>query len=135
MATNEIPAGQRFAHWLGKAAKKTRDDADAHQSEVAGLARMDQRRVDRFEKAQTWPGVEVDRLMAAYAERAGLGDARVIYQRALDLWMQHGQAPALDGKDTSRAEQFTQQIAPASPARDAAEPERKTNATRKRSAG
>jgi transcriptional regulator with XRE-family HTH domain len=99
-ATNNAPppAGQRFLYWIAEAALAARTSANASAERVADLIGVGSPTVKRFEQAKHWPA-DPDRVMAAYAEVAGLDDARQLYQRALDLWYEHGSRPLLSAKD------------------------------------
>ena len=92
------PAGQRFLYWLAEAAKQLREHAGVRPETVASIMDVGIHRIDRFEKAENWPR-DAERLLAAYAQAVNLEDARDIYQRALDLWYEHGTAPLLGAKD------------------------------------
>lgn len=91
------PPGQRLLYWLAEAAKQVRIDADASPERVADVLGRDGATIKRFEKAKHWPA-DADQLVAAYAQVGGLADAREIYQRALDLWYEHGTAPLISAK-------------------------------------
>jgi hypothetical protein len=92
------PAGQRFLYWLAEAAKQLREHAGVRPETVASIMDVGIHRIDRFEKAENWPR-DAERLLAAYAQAVGIPDARDIYQRALDLWYEHGTSPLLSAKD------------------------------------
>jgi hypothetical protein len=94
------PAGQRFLYWLAEAAKQVREHAGVRPETVASILDVGIHRIDRFEKAENWPR-DAEQLLAAYAAATGLEDARDIYQRALDLWYEHGTAPLLSAKEDS----------------------------------
>jgi hypothetical protein len=96
--STEAPAGQRYLYWLAEAAKQLREHAGVRPETVASIMDVGIHRIDRFEKAENWPR-DAERLLAAYAQVVGLDDARDIYQRALDLWYEHGTAPLLSAKD------------------------------------
>jgi hypothetical protein len=95
--STEAPAGQRYLYWLAEAAKQLREHAGVRPETVASIMDVGIHRIDRFEKAENWPR-DAERLLAAYAQCVGLDDARDIYQRALDLWYEHGTAPLLSAK-------------------------------------
>lgn len=128
---------ERFLPYLAIAAKEAREAAGRNVETVAGLVDRRGRTVERFEKMETVPD-DPERLMAAYAQVAGLDDPREIYQRALDLWYEHGSMPVLTAKEkaVSRGETFVQDLQ-SRRARPRARPApaEKTNATPKRQAG
>lgn len=74
-----------FLHWIARAAKEARVTAGASEERVADLAGLRAVTIARFENAKHWPH-DVDALMHAYAEAAGIADWRDIYDRALELW-------------------------------------------------
>jgi hypothetical protein len=92
------PAGQRFLYWLAVAATEIRVQAGWSYEDVASLLQIGKEKVTRFEKAKHWPR-DIDRTMAGYAHIGGLEDPRAIYQRALDLWHEHGSKPLLSAKN------------------------------------
>jgi hypothetical protein len=134
---NPPPAGRRFLYWIAEAATAARVDAGASPERVADLIGVGSPTVKRFEKAQNWPA-DPDRVMAAYAAVAGLGDARQLYQRALDLWYEHGSRPLLSAKDDTGAltagQKFEREIASrrAQPREPAAPAESSTGARKRR---
>jgi hypothetical protein len=108
-----LPTGQQFAYWLAKAATQVREGAHATPEHVGAAARLRSETVTRFEKAENWPR-DLDRLMAAYADVAGIDDARKIFDLALDKWYANGDAPVLhadgDGSGPKGAQQFAKEL-------------------------
>lgn len=97
-ASPSSPAGRRLLYWLAKACKEARQAKNVKVEHVAVLAGLSVDSVRRFERAETWPQ-DPDGLMAAYAELCGIEDALDLYQRALDLWREHGQRPLVGRRD------------------------------------
>lgn len=95
------PVGERILFWLARACKEARGATPPEQ--IAVTAQLRARTVDRFEKAEHWPR-DLEVLTAAYAQAGGLDDARELWDRALDLWYEHGTAPTLSRRDASRAD-------------------------------
>lgn len=79
-------------YWLAQACREQRDRHELKQSAVAGALNMNQSSIHRFEKG-SWPH-HPDEIVAAYA-RVTQVDVRDIWQRAIDLWRQHGETPSL----------------------------------------
>lgn len=93
-----LPGFQRFETFLADEAKAARESVGANIETVAGLVGRKGRTVERFENQETSPD-DQERLIAAYAEVAGLGDAREIYRRAVEEWIQRGAAPQINPVD------------------------------------
>lgn len=134
-----LPTGQQFAYWLAKAAIEVREGAHATPEHVGAAARLRSETVTRFEKVENWPR-DLDRLMAAYADVAGIDDARTIFDLALDKWYANGDAPQLHadghGAKPKDAQQLAKELAarrrrPRAPGG----PARKPSAVPKRQAG
>lgn len=84
-----------YAYWLARAAKQLRKQASVNQVQIASAAGgMDPSTVHRFEEGGRYPQ-KLDLILAAYAEKTGLEDSRGIYELALELWLTHGNRPAL----------------------------------------
>ena len=133
MDTN--PVGAHFRWWLAQAAQEARGQAT--REDIASLSRSGIDKIRRFEAGRTLPQ-DLDQVIAAYAELAGVNDPREIYQRALDLWYAHGVRPAIgrDGRrELATGERFEEALAQPvrQPGRPA--PARTASTTRKRTAG
>jgi hypothetical protein len=87
-AAQALRLGARMSYWLGQACKEAR--GDRRQSIVAGLLQVDQATCSRFENGVAWPR-DADRFVLGYANAYGIEDCRDIWQRAIDLWRQHGE--------------------------------------------
>lgn len=70
--------------WLGLAAREARDQAGLIRSEIAGPARVSDSAIRGFETGRSAPR-ELDAVVNAYVELAGLRDWRELYERALML--------------------------------------------------
>ena len=90
-----LPGGQRLQWWIAQAARDTRREHGIHPGAVAALVDVNQRTIDRFELAESWPD-DLDRYIAAYARAAGIDDAREIYELALQRWREQGAPLTLD---------------------------------------
>lgn len=83
-------------YWLAQAAKELRlqTTPTTKQVEIAAtVGGIDQSTIYRFEQGQAWPR-QTDIVIAAYAEELGL-DGRDIWELALTLWREHGDAPVV----------------------------------------
>lgn len=102
------PPGRSFAYWLRHAMTAARSDHGVMQREVAAALQKSERAVSDFENLKTPPHIpaEIDRFLAAYTETARaaalaegqsprITDPRELVQRALNLWLQKGDAPLL----------------------------------------
>jgi hypothetical protein len=94
------PAGQRFLYWLAAAAVEARESAGEDPETIAYMLRVRAETVRRFEKAEHWPR-DTERMIAAYAAVARIPDPRNLYERALELWHDHGTRPAIGGDDAA----------------------------------
>jgi transcriptional regulator with XRE-family HTH domain len=142
-APTEPPkAGERMLAWLSWAAELIREQAGASQAEVAVAAGLKgTRAIERFEKGKNWPR-DLERIVAAYAEVAGLADTLEPWNVALDLWREHGALPLLSRREEQSRERRTQVETVKNVLEQArrtrhtapAEPSRKSTATPKRQA-
>jgi hypothetical protein len=83
-------------YWLAQAAKQLRKQTTPTTKQVeiaATVGGIDQSTIYRFEQGQAWPR-QTDTVVAAYAEELGL-DGRDIWDLALTLWREHGEAPTV----------------------------------------
>jgi len=138
MTTNTKP-GARFMTWLARAAIESREGSGTRLEDIASRARAGIDQIRRFEAAKSTPR-EIDRVIAAYAEFAGIADPREIYGRALELWYEHGQAPLArdepSGDGLTPGQRFEQAMQPRrAPKAAPRERARTTSATPKRRAG
>ena len=92
----QVPAAQQFIVWLSETAKAARQEARVNRETVAGLADVNGVTIKRFEENETRSPPNLDILIAAYARACGLEDGRVIYQAAIDRWMQHSEPLTLE---------------------------------------
>lgn len=84
-------------YWLARAARELREGAEPprKQVHVAAALSIDQSTVYRFEQGESWPR-QTDAVVAAYAEDLDIDDAREIWELALRMWKEHGEAPKLN---------------------------------------
>lgn len=88
------PMGQRFLFWLGQAAREMRVAAGVKMPALAmALDRSDTKPLERFERAENFPQ-SLEELLAVYGELIGC-DPRLIVERALEKWREHGEPPQL----------------------------------------
>ena len=92
----QVPAAQQFIVWLSETAKAARQDARVNRETVAGLADVNGVTIKRFEENETRSPPNLDILIAAYARACGIEDGRVLYQAAIDRWMQHSEPLTLE---------------------------------------
>lgn len=86
--------GQHLSFWIGQAAKRAREDAGLSLEAVAADLKLGKETLDRFEKGQRQTrGLE--RILVAYAQLAGVPDARDIVAQAVRLWYESGFDPAV----------------------------------------
>jgi transcriptional regulator with XRE-family HTH domain len=83
-------------YWLARAARELREANDRKQVHVAAELSMDQSSIYRFETGESWPR-HTDVVVAAYAADLDIEDPREIWELALRLWNEEGQAPTLPG--------------------------------------
>lgn len=88
-------AEDTFIYWLARAAKQLREDADRKQVHIAAAMSIDQSSIYRFEQGRNWPR-DPDLVIAAYADDLDLDDPRQIWDLALTMWREQGQAPNVD---------------------------------------
>lgn len=82
------PAGRTFIYWLAQSCKKAREEVGLRQQDIP----INQSMVSRFEGYAKWPK-HPESLVQAYAQAIGLKDSRMLWELALDLWLEHGQPP------------------------------------------
>lgn len=93
--------GTRMAYWLAQACRLTREEAGLSQTKVAGEVGVRETSVYRFEIGGGWAR-DPEKYVNAYAQLAGQDDPRQIWDRALELWRDHGENP-LTAEDGSLA--------------------------------
>lgn len=82
-------------YWLATAAKQLREQHGRKQVHIAASRSTDQSSIYRFENADTWTR-DPDLLIAAYADDLDIEDPREIWELALKMWREQGQAPSLE---------------------------------------
>lgn len=84
----ETEPGRTFVYWLAQACKSARTEGGLTQKDIPAV----QSRVSRFEIKAKWPESPED-LVQAYAQALGIRDSRMLWDLALELWLEHGQPP------------------------------------------
>jgi transcriptional regulator with XRE-family HTH domain len=87
-------AGDTMIHWLARAAAKLREESGRKQVHIAAAMSIDQSTIYRFEQGESWPR-QADLVIAAYADDLGIEDAREVWELALQMWREEGEAPSL----------------------------------------
>jgi hypothetical protein len=89
--------GGTFRLYLCIACRSARQAGGESQAGVARLAGMSRSAIHRFEEAGAWPR-DPERMIRAYAAAGKLNDSRLLWRKALDLWIQEGtDTPPLPG--------------------------------------
>lgn len=101
-------SGQRLLYWIAWTCKLLRENADASPEDVGYLAGRKERVITRFENGTNWPG-ELEVIVAAYAEIAGLENSLAPWQIALDLWLEHGTLPMVDRRQEQARQRSDQE--------------------------
>lgn len=110
MPSNAVDkSGRRMLLWISEAALAARQDANASIEGIADTAGLSANSIRNFEHGDTWPK-NIDRVISAYAEKAGLPDGLALWQAALDLWYEHGSAPMIGRREDGRASQRAVEI-------------------------
>lgn len=98
-----VPAEDTMIFWLARAARTLREQAGRKQVHVAAELGIDQATIYRFEEGTRWPR-HADDIVAAYARDLDIDDPREIWRLAVDMWLEHGEAPMSEDVTTPRAE-------------------------------
>lgn len=107
------PSGRTLAYWVALVLKEDlRPKHNIRQSQVAGLLKVDQSTITRFEHGKNLPP-DADRYLAAYAQLAQLDDPREIYLMAYDRWVREGAPPLVNEDDETEAQRSARLIAEA----------------------
>lgn len=107
MTDTERP--ETFIFWLAAAARELREQSNARLEHVAAAADEGVHVVRRFEKGDTKTiPRNLDRLIAGYAQVAGVDNPRDIFEMALRMWREYGEPQ--DGRLTA-AQKFDAAIA------------------------
>lgn len=102
--------GHKLLYWIANTCRLLRDDADASIELVAAAAGESARVLARFEDCDNWPR-ELEVIVAAYAEVAGLKDSLAPWEIAFDLWHRHGELPTpIRSAGTQRTDTTEKQI-------------------------
>lgn len=88
-------AEDTMLYWLAQTAKELREQAGRKQVHIAAAMSTDQSTIYRFEQGRTWPR-RTDALIAAYADDLDIEDPRDIWNHALQLWLERGDAPSVE---------------------------------------
>lgn len=96
-------------HWLAQAARQLREEAGRKQVHIAATMSIDQSTIYRFEQGNTWPK-RADLVVAAYAEDLDISDPREIWELAMRLWREHGEAPTVADLQEPARQRFEQAI-------------------------
>lgn len=80
--------GRTFIYWLAQACRTARTEGGLNQKDIPA----EQSRVSRLESKARWPEDPED-LVQAYAQALGIRDSRVLWDLALEMWLEHGQPP------------------------------------------
>src|SRR5688500_11105211 len=84
----DVP-GAKFSYWLAKTCRAARDAAGVSQAAVAKRSGVGRSAIHYFETRSSWPR-NPEGLVAAYSAEAGFEDSRILWERAMDLWLKHG---------------------------------------------
>lgn len=103
-------AEDTFIYWLAHAAKELREKADRKQVHIAAAMSIDQSSIYRFEQGRNWPR-DPDLVVAAYAEDLDIDDPREIWELALTMWREQGQAATVDELVSRRSGGVSDQLA------------------------
>lgn len=109
MPSNGDKAGRRMLLWISEAALAAREEAGASIEGIADAAGLTANSIRNFEHGDTWPK-NIDRVISAYADKAGLADGLALWQAALNLWQEHGSAPMIGRREDGRASQRAVEI-------------------------
>lgn len=101
-------AGERMLAWLAWTGQLLRDQANASIEDVASMAQVSSRIIERFEKGENWPR-ELEVILAAYANVARLDDSLTPWDVAVDLWRKHGTIPIAVGRRDEQAREQADQ--------------------------
>lgn len=92
------PVGCTMRYWLADAASEALQKSGARVETVAHMSGVSYTGIYRFLENKAQPR-EVEKILAAIAEVAGLEDNRALWARALELWYEHGYPARLRDAD------------------------------------
>jgi hypothetical protein len=87
---NGKPASQ-LIYWIAALAAGHRIETGMSPEKMSQLTGINAMLLRRFERGEAWP-VDLDSILAAYAQIAELEDGRHIVVQAVDAWLTHDEA-------------------------------------------